>query len=982
LFRSAESLDCEAHGVIDLAGYRLLRFSPMKVFLSSTAQDLVAYRKVADDTILRLSQESVAMERFGPLVGEPVAECERKARECDVVVCIVAHRYGFVPEKGRGSITRREVEAAKEAGRDVLVWIVADDHPWTEKKEQDLLTDPTVLADPAKVAAVAEGVGALGEFKAWLRATFTVETFTTPDDLGRKIAVALFNRSRHTHGAAAPMPKRGEIRIVHALQPAPHFHGRDALVDELKRWVADLASPDRVWSLVAAGGTGKTAVAERVVRDMNPGEANVLVWSFYEKPDADAFLRECNQLFLGEEEGPAGGRLERLGRGLRDGRPHLIVLDGLERVQEEAGAGRVRGELSDQTLKLLLRALAAGLGRARALVTSRFPLVDLQDWEKRGYRDTRLDDLPPEAAVAVLHGWGVMGADDEIRAAAAQVGNHALSVAVIGSYLHSFAGGDIADVKTFDLDAVTGTDAKAARLARVLASYAERLPAEERALLARISVFPRGVTLELLGTIVEVGGEVAGLLVNAKPRLVGLLNSLKARGLVFAYRSEESVTWTAHPFLRESFRELLGCPPERVFAVVAEALGAGLEARPVKNPTTSVELDRYEKLIEATRLAGRESEAFDLYWFGVGSFAHLGLVLGEHQRGYRILIAFSSTGRPEDIGPTLSLEDRAELSNDLSLYALRLGRIEEAWTLRQIDDRWRQMLSYDVSASTGLQNSVEVAYTRGKLAEAYQLACAALEKAEVASDLKNRKYSHAFRGIAAHARGDVASARADFDAATVLEGTPLISLRGAYHTRHLVDIGELAAARKLCDYGLGVASMHALRRIWFHSLLARIDLAEGRDPTPLLDKIRGWTTRTNEMEYIIEAHLLTARHLLAIGDPQGALGEAEAGLLHAVSCGYELLRIELQVTLARIRLAWPDPPRAIQAAREALDLASDPECGYAWGEADAAQAWGEAYFANHEPTLAQRAFARALEVRRRIEHPGVAETERWLAQVS
>ena len=43
----------------------------LKVFLSSTAQDLVAYRRVADDTILRLSQEAVVMERFGPLPGEP-----------------------------------------------------------------------------------------------------------------------------------------------------------------------------------------------------------------------------------------------------------------------------------------------------------------------------------------------------------------------------------------------------------------------------------------------------------------------------------------------------------------------------------------------------------------------------------------------------------------------------------------------------------------------------------------------------------------------------------------------------------------------------------------------------------------------------------------------------------------------------------------------------------------------------------------------
>src|SRR3954469_1522373 len=107
----------------------------MKVFLSSTAQDLVEHRQVADDTILRLSQESVVMERFGPMAGAPVVECERRAAEADVVVCIVAHRYGYVPEPGKGSITRREVEAARAAGKQILVWTVADDHPWTQKKE-------------------------------------------------------------------------------------------------------------------------------------------------------------------------------------------------------------------------------------------------------------------------------------------------------------------------------------------------------------------------------------------------------------------------------------------------------------------------------------------------------------------------------------------------------------------------------------------------------------------------------------------------------------------------------------------------------------------------------------------------------------------------------------------------------------------------------------------------------------------------------
>jgi hypothetical protein len=236
----------------------------MKVLLSSTALDLQPYRQVADDTILRMAQTSEVMERFGSLPGTPVDECEQKARECAVTVCIVAHRYGFVPDKGQGSITRREVEAAKAAGRDVLVWIVADDYTWTEKKEQDLLSDPTVLEDPARIAEVAAGVKGLLEFKAWLRANFVCEAFTTADDLGRKIAITLGRAIKgQPKATAARAQNRGEIRIVHALQPAPHFHGREELVHDLGAWVSDLTSPDRVWSLVAAGGTGKTAVVER-----------------------------------------------------------------------------------------------------------------------------------------------------------------------------------------------------------------------------------------------------------------------------------------------------------------------------------------------------------------------------------------------------------------------------------------------------------------------------------------------------------------------------------------------------------------------------------------------------------------------------------------------------------------------------------------------------------------------------------------------
>ncbi|MFM7641924.1 MAG: hypothetical protein ACKO45_10295, partial [Cyanobium sp.] len=339
--------------------------------------------------------------------------------------------------------------------------------------------------------------------------------------------------------------------------------------------------------------------------------------------------------------------------------------------------------------------------------------------------------------------------------------------------------------------------------------------------------------------------------------------------------------------------------------------------------------------------------------------------------------------QPQDWPPSLPLWWRSLLVNDLALFAGRLGRLAQAQALRQLDNSWKTTLAEPYRMAIGLINSSEVALDMGRLAEAHGFADQAWREAEAAQNDLARIIALGFRACAAHARGEVAAAEADFAAATQLEGGPLVSLEGAQHTRHHLDLGNLPAARALVDHNLARAQKYN----WnfeipgIQALLARLALAEGRDPTAQLEAIRAWSTRTGEMKWIITAHLLAAQHSLATGDNQAALAEAELGLLHAESCGYGLLRIELLIALARLRLAWPDPPAAIQAARQALDLSAAPECGYAWGEADAAQAWGEAYVANGEPALAQRAFSRALAVRQRIRHPGTTKTERWLARL-
>ncbi|WP_236580654.1 hypothetical protein [Rubrivivax sp. A210] len=876
----------------------------------------------------------------------------------------------------------------------MYAWIVDDKHPWTEPKEQDRLMQPDVQADPAKALEVFAAVKALQDFKAWLRKEVVADSFTTPDELGRKIATTLAHvaASSAPGRPSAPSAPPPELRIMHALQPAPHFSGRAALVQQLSTWADDTASPDRIQALVAVGGTGKTAVAEQVVAGLEqrwppPGAGSVLVWSFYEKPEADAFVRECAQLFLGEPEGaPAGGRLERLQRGLRDGRPHLIVLDGLERVQAEAGTGRVRGELEDHTLKLLLQAIAAGLGRTRALVTSRFPLTDLRDWQRRGVVETLLEDLDADAARQVLRGWRVAGSDAQLDAVCEQVGRHALSVAVIGSYLSHFEAGRIEAAATLQLATIAGDDPKAAKLARVLAFYAERLPTEERDLLARLSVFPRGITVELLGTLVDAGGQVAGVLVNARPALARLLQRLVDRGLVFRYAAADgTLNWTAHPFVRERFAALLGCPAAAVFDVVARRIGQGLEARPEKSPEAPAMLDRYEQLIEATRLAGRVQDSFDLYWFGLGSYSHLGKKLGEFARGDRILRGFlPASGDPKRFGEGMSARLQSVGLNDFALVANRLGRLREAADLWREDNARKLMLKEPAETSIGLRNACGVAREVGYLGDALKAASEALEQAEQAKDDFGRIGSLSCRATAHHHLGDIAAARADFAAATVLGDEPMLySLDGQQHARHHLDLDQADACRLMAEAGIRIAHGEE----WnseipgWQALFARLALAQGQDPGGAIDAIRAWTARTGDMQWIIEAHHLAARSALARGDLAGAQAEADDGLRQARLCGYRLRLIELLVTKSAIDLARPDPGQALAAAREALDLATAPECRDAWGEADAAHAWGLAFEALGEREHAQRAFQQALAVRERIEHPQAEATRAALKRV-
>jgi tetratricopeptide (TPR) repeat protein len=959
----------------------------LRIFISSTAVDLLDYREKVRDTVLRLEGLPIGMETFSALSGQPARECMRMAAEADAVICIVAHRYGYVPPPelggdGERSITWLEVDAARHAGKSVFAFLVDPQAPWTSVKEQDRLTSEP----PEKAAEIVKAVQKLKEFKVYLENECTRNTFSSDEQLAKLVAITLAQFVPQPGHSSVSTARIWRPLFCHALQPAQHFRGREAKLQDLKSWLQAPVTPDRVVSVVAAGGTGKTALVHEALRQAALSDrAGVFVWSFYEDPHTDAFLRAAYLYFTGEKDTPTGGMLERLQLALSGDAPHVLVLDGLERVQSEGDHHR-RGELEDLQLKRLMRALAGGIGSARSLVTSRFPLADLDGYTGAGHRAIVLDDLERPVALDVLRAWKLKG-DDAVLARLLEPMNisglyHALSVAVLGSYLGNFAGGDPARAPEFSLEDAQESDLKARRLNRILEHYAKALTPAERDLLARLSLFPRGVEVELLGWIVQSGGKVAGALIGLSDReLVRHLERLKGLGLVFRYETDRRAVYSAHPFLRDFFRHLLMTKPESVHESVRARLAPSLEARPETYPKDPTILDQYELLIEQTLLAGRVQGAFDLYWYGLGAYQNLVWVLGEYGRGLRLLERFVPQDHFSRIEDQLSPRDQSLLVNDLGIFATSLGDLNRARRAYAHSQRLYASVS-DLNAESQIaRNLAWLELNAGHFRLALEYSVCALSLATDAKD-KDTTESLSFRATSHFILGNISAAIADFQRATELVGHPLAALTGVFEAECKFLGGDRSGARSQTQANREYAVRNDYKSDLCNcnALLARLLLAENPvAAAQYLQDAREFANRSGGVELQLRCFHAACELQLHLGDYPQAIAEAEAGILLADTCGYGWWSIDLRIVLAETLLAASDPRKALQSARNALDRSEHQDCQYAWGQADGLQFCGLAHLQLGERELGCQRLTAALELRERLGHGRVEETRRALA---
>ncbi|HRI70355.1 MAG TPA: helix-turn-helix transcriptional regulator [Polyangium sp.] len=723
------------------------------------------------------------------------------------------------------------------------------------------------------------------------------------EKLGEELGLALSDLVVEIASPVATPAALFRPEYVATLQRAPHFVGRDELLDDLLQWATrDDATPGVV-ALVGVGGSGKTALAERVLARLGsePRSGGLFVWSFYEDERTEAFLARAGKYFTQREAAP-GERLDKLEHALSNGPPHMLVLDGLEVVQARGDHEKAHGELHDSLLRRLLIALARGLGAARALVTSRFVLGDLTPWADTGLRTIQLGPLAPVDAEKLLRSWGARGDALSMAEVISASGGHALSLAVTGSYVGAFLGGDVRPLEPDDLAEAARDDPLARRLSRVLAAYARALAEPERDLMARLSVLSAGADEAALQALskanIRVAGALAGLSVGDLRRLLARLERF---GLVFRAGTEPP-KWSSHPFVRDYFRSLLGVAPSAIQAALHAPPQGTLIFSPRQKPHDRDKLDAYEDFLRQLIEVGQALEACRTYLQTLGGFSHLGLVLGEMSRGARILRLFGEMNDPQSPISAIAAPWRASLLYERGLYAGALGDLTAALRAYEEFNRLAETELEPSHLVTGLRTLAYTERLRGDFALAREHVGRSIELAESLG-----LSAHVARGIALlasihHDMGKVDAARSGFARLSEL-GDARIARRGFWEAEHLLALGERDAALEMISTNVATCEKFGWAGHVAHGkVLWGLAIAE-KDPAGaqrFLEACRAWVGISGEVEMAVRMHELAAHVALSRGALFEAAREALSGERLAETCGMRAFRSRLFALALRI----------------------------------------------------------------------------------
>lgn len=280
----------------------------MRIYVSSTFQDLAQYRSACIRVLRQLGHEVVSMEDYVAESSIPVDKVVSDVKSCDLYVILVAWRYGYIPTadrvmvdvssatKGETSITEYEYLAAGESNIKRVAFLVHEHAPWPPH-----MMDGFDSGSQAKRGDMTRVLN----FREKIQRDLMVAYFQEPADLEARLSAAvasvglrsqMLRNSVQLHGgtlntmaATVPISDSGRIPLdqLVSANPPPEV----ALIDIASLW----------WStrlyLLAVVADFLTDVRRIVVTEggefvgiVSPGHVRATLRSFH--PEIDQFERE------------------------------------------------------------------------------------------------------------------------------------------------------------------------------------------------------------------------------------------------------------------------------------------------------------------------------------------------------------------------------------------------------------------------------------------------------------------------------------------------------------------------------------------------------------------------------------------------------------------------------------------------------------------------------------------------------------------
>lgn len=145
----------------------------MKVFLSSTYEDLVEHRSTVEASFAMSGIEYNAMEHFGSAPRPPIQACLAAVDIADTFVGVLGVRYGGCPPRCVQSYTEREYRRARARRIPIFMFLI---------DERNAAVNPQHI-----VGETGQQQDRLRRLKDFACRHHTVTFFKTPDDVARLV---------------------------------------------------------------------------------------------------------------------------------------------------------------------------------------------------------------------------------------------------------------------------------------------------------------------------------------------------------------------------------------------------------------------------------------------------------------------------------------------------------------------------------------------------------------------------------------------------------------------------------------------------------------------------------------------------------------------------------------------------------------------------------------------------------------------------